>query len=232
VAFLNLPLPVATDGLASWRKELNPARVGVRQVRGTLPEMLATLEPLTTHARPRELLIQTANPGWTAYFDCGADGTDGVSFVGHLTRTLKCRGVIVSSIPHTFGTALEQPGRLGAVQFELLGPDDTEFLNYVRTISVAHDGNRWHFEAGGTTQDFEVISHYSARRIKDRFTSGILKEYCQALGLSPFDPTFYEAMGSLVEIQITLSDQALSLSLEQAQKRIGIKPGISPQVNG
>ncbi|MET8147896.1 hypothetical protein ACIBSW_25085 [Actinoplanes sp. NPDC049668] len=194
--------------------------------------MIAMLAPLTTHARPRELLVQTANPDWTAYFDCGADGTDGVSFVGHLTRTLKCRGVIVSSIPHTFGTKLEQPGRLGAVQFELLGPEDTEFLNYVRTISVTHDGSRWQFEAGGTIQDFEDISHYSARRIKDRFTSDVLNQYCQALGLSPFDPVFYGAKGSLVEVEIVLSADALSLSLERAQQRIGVKPGISSRVNG
>lgn len=224
VGFLRLPLAVAAESLASWRASLAPERIAVRPVVGTLEQLLTSLEPLTIPEVPRELLVPTTNPGWTAYFDCGADGSDAIGPIGHLTRTCRCQGLVVTTVPHTMGTTVETPGRYGAVQFQLFGPDDTDFLNYVRVVSVAHDGSRWRFDASGAVQPFENVSAYSARRIKDRFTSAMLAEYCTALSLAPFDPTFYGPGGVLVEDTTPLPADVVVVSLAEAQQRLGIKP--------
>src|SRR5207248_6144953 len=146
---------------ADWRRELHGA-VTERRLEGDLVALVSQLQPLTGGVRPRELLLGTADESWTAYLDCGIQGTDPISPIGHLTRTLQCQGLAVTAIPHTVGTGLEIPGRYGAVQFQMFGPLATEFLNYVRTLSLTNDRGRWRFDANGTVQDFERKELYSA----------------------------------------------------------------------
>ena len=124
-------------------------------------DLVGRLEPLTGGSRARELLRATSSPQWTAYLDCGLDGTDADTAVGQLCLDLGCTGVTVASVPHTVGTGLEDPRRYGAVQMSLYGPLQTGFLNQVRTVSVAHDGNGWRFDANGTPQDFEMPDVYT-----------------------------------------------------------------------
>jgi hypothetical protein len=69
---------------------------------------------------------------WTAYFDNSLRGTDAVSAVGYLSRKLQCQGLAIRVKPHTIGVPGVRRGRAGAVQFELFGPLQTTFLNYVR----------------------------------------------------------------------------------------------------
>jgi len=230
IGFLQLPLAEAAETLAGWRRELHGA-ARTEEVFAALPEMLARLEPLTLAVRPRELLVATERDDWTAYFDCGLHGGDPVSIVGHLTRTVRAAGVVVRSVPHTIGT-IEQPGRHGAVQFELFGPLPTSFLNYVRTVSVAHDGSKWRFDATGTVQDFEDTERYTARKIRDRFTSEQLAAYCAAMGLRPFDEGFYRPAGILVESPVRLPPGAAELPLAETQRQLGIRPGVAADVPG
>lgn len=229
IGLLELPLAEAQEALAGWRKVLHGA-VRVTRVTGQLPQLLGHLEPLTGAVRPRELVVATQNPRWTAYFDCGVDGSDPEPVIAHLSRTVGCQGLVVSAVPHTIGTGLESPGRHGAVQFYLFGPLKTEFLNYVRTISSVHDG-RWRFDVNGTVQDFEEIESYEKRRIRDRFTSDMLVRYCAALSARPLDEDFYAAEGTLVESAVSAPSTA-SLTLTEAQRQWGIVPGVAPQVAG
>lgn len=189
MGFLQLRLEEAVEALAAWRRSLTGGKVSVEEA-GRFPQCLHRLEPLVAGARPQELLVQ-ASDGWTAYFDCLLRGTDAVSAVGHLSRTVRCQGVAVAVIPNTVGVPGIKEGRFGAVQFELFGPLPTEFLNYVRTISAAHDGNRWVFSANGVEQWFEEADAYEARRVRERFTLEMLERYCKALGIDVFDPERY-----------------------------------------
>jgi hypothetical protein len=231
IGFLRLPLDEATQALAEWRRHLH-GKVGVTQLSADLPELVTALEPLTGGVRPRELLVATAEAAWTAYFDCGVQGGDPSSVVGHLTRTVRCHGVVVCSVPHTLGTSLETPGRYGAVQLELYGPLMTDFLNYVRTISLLHDGSRWRFDANGTVQDFEQTDSYRARRVRDRFTSEMLASYSAALGLRPFAADFYPGPAVVVESPVSPPDEGKVLSLAEAQRWLGITPGTAERVPG
>lgn len=100
IGFLELPLDDAADALVTWRKRLH-GEVTVSRPRGGFPEVLSLLEPLKGGSRPRELLVAVGSH-WTAYFDCGLNGGDPISAIGHLSRTVKCQGVAVRTNPHTY----------------------------------------------------------------------------------------------------------------------------------
>lgn len=232
--FLRAPLDEAANAFLEWRGQLHDSATATPVV-GEFSELVGRLEPLTAAIRPRELLVATTNRDWTAYFDCGLQGGDPFSSLGHVTSWKHWHGVVVSAIPHTDGTGLESPGRFGSVQFLMLGPAPTDWLNYVRSVGVTHDGHsRWEFEAAGTVQDFEQVQAYTARRVRDRFTTTMLSDYCAALGLRPFDVDFYERAGVLVESRLRLDPALdfLTLSLAETQKQLGIVPGVADQIPG
>jgi hypothetical protein len=54
-----------------------------------------------------------------------------------------------------------------------------------------NDGGRWIFETDGEMQAFEEPENYQAKRIRDRFTIKMLERYCRALGIEPFEISFY-----------------------------------------
>jgi hypothetical protein len=220
--FLKLDLQTAGDFLASWRKT-HLHTLETAQVAGSLREMLGQLQPLTVPRR-KELIVETGSE-WTAYFDNGAKGADPVSTMGHMTRTLKCWGLTVSCVPHTLTKKdRNAKGTYGAVQFELLAPEAGEFLNYERTLGAVNDGGRWVFDAVGTVQPYEKPEHYSALKVRDRFTDAMLEEYCLALGIRLFDPEFYGPAGLLLTTHDPLPAICPRWTLQEAQDYFGIRP--------
>ena len=117
-------------------------------------------------------------------------------------------------------------------QFELFGPLPTDFLNYVRTISASHDGSRWRFDASGTVQAFEHPERYEARKVRDKFTAEMLAEYAAALGVQPFDESFYAERGILVETRQKVPRKGLSMSFADTQHYWGIVPGVAGRIPG
>ena len=219
----------AAEQLATWRRSLYPS-VSLRQVSGELADLLAHLEPLTGGSRPRELLVEVG-PRWTAYFDCSLRGTDAVSTVGHLSRTAGCQGVAIRCVPHVAAREA-RPARLGAVQFEMYGPLSTEYLNYVRTVSVTFSGSKWQFSATGTEQVFEEVETYKSSRVRYRFTSDMLERYCRAIGLEPFTVASYGPNAVLLESAVSLAASGHVMTLADAQRWLGIEPGIADGLPG
>lgn len=222
MGFLRAPLDVVADGLVAWRREIHGS-VQSERLPGGLRDHVSNLEPLTGGVYPRELVVVTANPEWTAVFDCGVEGGDPSTTVGYLARTLPVQGVVVVSIPDV-PPAAGRPQRFGARQFEMFAPIPTDFLNYVRTVSVVRDGDRWRFDANGTVQDFEDVGAYKRRRVAERFTSTMLVDYAAALGLKPFERGFFPGPSVLVRNPAVPPAGGLVLSLEDAQRRAGIVP--------
>lgn len=220
IGFLRAPLDFVASGLLAWRRAIHGSAEACR-LAGGLRDNVMALEPLTAGARPRELLVATGAPGWTAVFDCGVRGGDQTTTVGYLARSLRVQGVVVVSVPDV-PAAAGRPPRFGARQLEMFGPDMTEFLNYVRTISVVRDGKRWRFDANGTVQHFEDVEAYSRRKIADRLTGSMLVAYTSALGLRPFEMDFFPGPSVLVRNSAEPPAGALVLSLHAAQQRAGI----------
>ena len=231
IGFLRLPLADVGQGLAAWSRSLY-GDVSVDPLSGPLPRLVRHLEPLTGGSRARELLLATAGGEWTAYLSCNLSGSDPGPVVGHLCTALQCTGLTIDVVPHTQGRRGGTGGRYGAVQLTMFGPLRTDFLNQVRHISVAHDGSRWRFDASGTEQDFETPERYTARKVRERFTSDVLAEYCGALGLHPFDEHSYGPDALLLTSAVQTAPDGKVMSIEQAQQFFGIDPARDAQVPG
>ena len=143
--------------------------------------------PLVVGENLSYLFIPTRS-SWTAYVENALRGTDASSAMGYMARAQRCRALRMNAVPHTLGKG---KGRYGGLTLELYGPRQTHWLNVVRAIQVLNDGGHWEFIESGEPFPFERLEQYKAKRIKERFTLEMLKEYLRHLGLSPFEEHFY-----------------------------------------
>jgi len=195
LGFLEVRAEYAARAYAAWQAGLMAPRgisVEVRPVSGTLDQVLSALLPMTRPEALRDLFIPTRG-SWTAYVENGWGGTDAASTMAYMSRTLGCRGLRVVAVPNTYR---QGKGRYGAVMLEVYGPNRTAWINTVRALSASNDGGRWSFEQFGEPFAFEKVEQYQARRVRDRFTFDMLKQYLQHLGLAPFEEDFYLPEGA------------------------------------
>jgi hypothetical protein len=190
VGFLERPLGDVLTATEAWYRSLG--RRWTKSMLGTQPllDQLMALAPL--QVPPRRQLIVGTKGNWTMHADNSRGGGDSVSWVGHLSGVLKCHGVIAEHVPSS-----QYP--YPSTQFELLGPEGTPPLRYIRTVSAGiYDEGRWRFLANGPVQPFEKVERYSARKIRDRFDRALLIEYLGALGIRADDPDFFTS-GTLLD---------------------------------
>jgi hypothetical protein len=222
IGFLETGAEHAARAFSAWRAGLLAARgiaVQARPVLGTLEQGLSALLPLTSPETQRELFIPTRSV-WTAYVENGWGGTDASSPMSYMARTLGCRGLRVVAVPHTYRKGR---GRYGAVMLEVYGPHRTSWLNHLRAVSASNDGGHWVFDQFGEPFPFERLERYQERRVRDRFTFEMLKEYLGHLGLSPFEEDFYLPQGApawLVERTGPVLPTHEEFTLEQARERL------------
>jgi hypothetical protein len=222
IGFLELPVDEAIRGYTAWQESIHAPlgrAITLEQVSGTLDQVLSSLLPLTSIISTRELFVPTASV-WVAFFDNGWRGSDAAAPMSYLAQALGCRGLRMTAIPDTMDAAPADPrSRYGAVVLEVYGPEPTRFLNYVRTISVVNDGGRWCFDQSGEPFPFERVERYVGRK-QDRFTSEMLSDYLDQLGLRPFDESFYlpqGTMASLIRKQGSLPPGLRNYTLAQAR---------------
>jgi hypothetical protein len=195
MGFLETDAAHAARAFAAWQQGLlasDGVTVAVRPVTGSLEQVLSTLLPLTDSETQRHLFIPTRG-AWTGYIENAYRGTDAASAMAYMARTLGCRGLRVVTVPHTYRN---RKGRYGAVMLEVYGPHQTASINTVRVVSSSNDGGHWVFDEFGEPFPFEKVEQYQARRVRDRFTFDMLKEYLSHLGLSPFEERFYLPEGA------------------------------------
>jgi hypothetical protein len=228
IGFLEVPLVEVLEVLRDWRTELY-RHVTITRLETGFPDALRSLEPLVLGARPREILV--AAGGWTAYFDSGGNGTDAGPPVGVLAERIGCQGLVATAVPNIRRVSGVQLRRYGQVMWQLFGPLDGHFLNYVRTIGLTNDGV-WHFDLVGTEQAFEETDAYAATNVRHRFTSEMLERYCREIGIDVFNENFYGPECVLVESDLRLPTKLDELTLVEAQQRLGIVPGVVDTVPG
>jgi len=196
MGFLELGAKQAAQAFATWQEGLMTPRgisVEVLPVTGTLEHVLSRLLPLTSGETQRELFIPTRST-WTAYLENGWTGTDAASPMRYMARWLSIRCLRVVAVPHTLRG---DRGRYGSVMLGVYGPEQLgKISNTVRALAAANDGGRWVFEQSGEPFPFEQVEQYQARRVRDRFTFEMLKDYLRHLGLAPFEEDFYMPPGS------------------------------------
>ncbi|WP_146209611.1 hypothetical protein [Vitiosangium sp. GDMCC 1.1324] len=90
-------------------------------------------------------------------------------------------------------------------------------------MSASNDGGHWVFDQSGEPFPFEKLEQYQARRVRDRFTFDMLKDYLRHLGLSPFEEDFYLPEGApawLVEKTGPVVATHAEYTLAQARERL------------
>lgn len=220
IGFLELPLEEAIGHLVDWRHELAEVFT-TRHVRGNFEAVLKHLLPLTA-PRVRRTLVQTRGNRWTAYFDNGTGGPDAVSPLGYLARRTERRAVVAIHVRQTIRRD-RMTGMWGGAQFHLMGPGGSRPLGYIRVIDATNDGGRWDWGTSGKVQPFEHPERYTARLVRDRLTRDTIEEYCQALGIDVYDPSFYGPEAMLMETHGEY-DQMTEWTLEQARRQYLLEP--------
>ena len=182
---------------------------------GSLEENLLELPPLTIGSQPKVLLASTALDGWTAMFEGDALGQGVAQLVSYAARRLLgVRGYFVTSKP----AASRPDSSLGARQFRVLGPEAR--LGEVRAVwLIENNPGRWDFGTVGEEQPFEDVEAYGSRRRRDRFTEEMLAGYAAAVGLRPWDESFYRNPSYLVTNAATIR---YPFTLGQARVRLGL----------
>jgi hypothetical protein len=197
MGFLELEAEPAAQAFATWQRGLpmsHDSTIEVLPVTGTLEQALSSLLPLTGGETRRRLFIPTRG-AWSAYVSNQWTGTDAASPMRVMASLLRIRCLRVVAVPHTLRK--NGGGRYGSVMLDVFGPKQPgKILNYLRTLYAANDGGRWVFGQSGEPFAFEQVEKYQERRVRDRFTLEMLKDYLRHLGLCPFEEDFYLPPGS------------------------------------
>ena len=106
--------------------------------------------------------------------------------------------------------------------FTLYGPEQTDWLNVVRSVAAVQDNGRWEWSESGAPQPFEDTAAYNRRRVRDRLTLDMTATYCGALGIQPFDESFFGTVGQLVE-NLNITGNVRSETLQQARAWHGLE---------
>lgn len=187
IGFLQCNSELAADVFQNWQSAIQIERgvsVSISQLSCDFPSAMKTLLPLTSVEARRYLFLPTES-NWTAFLDNGHQGTDAFSHLSYLAERISCNAVRMTYIAEGISD------RYPATILEMYGPHRTDFLNIVRSISCAIDGDKWVFSADGEVQSFEDVNRYSTRVTKNRFTGEMLAGYLSRLGILAFDENFY-----------------------------------------
>ncbi len=215
IGFINAPID---DVVHAFEHRLTSTYDGgeILQLSGSLQESLLRLQPLTIGIRPRILLASTTSPNWTALFDAHANGQGVAQDTTVTAQKLKTRGYYVACSPPMGKT----DGKLGGRHFRVLGPET--LLGEIRSVDlIENNPGRWYFEVGGEVQPYEVLEAYERRRKTERFTEDMLVDYAAAVGLRPWDESFYTSPYYLITSE---GRPVRSYTLEQAREKLGLPP--------
>jgi hypothetical protein len=223
VGFIEARATEIADAFIAWMSPIQSKRgvtIKSRPVVGSLEEALDQLLPLTNVERRRYLFVPTTSR-WTAFFDNGVRGTDAFSTLSFLARSTSVRAGSFTAVPDQDIYRQGRTRRYGASILELYSPEDKEFLNYERSISLANEGGgKWEFHAAGTIQPFEEEEFYRKRRVEDRFPLELLSRYLKALEFDGFSEDFYQLTsdqpGVLVEKVGPLAPGVKEYSIQEA----------------
>mgnify|MGYP000845752268 FL=1 len=185
-----------------------------------LEEALLQLQPLEGFLHPRVLVASTALNGWSAVFNGRIHGLGGRGLSVRLSRALRVPGYFVAAAP----PASDPEHFPGFRQFYVLGPQTgRDHVRAVWVVDEEEDVGRWHFGTDGEVQPYEDVEAYRRRRRTDRLTERMLVDYAAAVGLRPWEDSFYRPPFHLItslrlgrdRFQRTLAQMRTEMKLDE-----------------
>jgi hypothetical protein len=217
--FIEISFSVYCNAFISWWKGLE-IDFETFSFDADLKEAMLRLEPLQ-NPQNRYLITETRSR-WTAIFSNSRLGSDVASPVSYLCKVLGCHGVGIQCSPSLTKREGEKTSIVSyaATSFTLDGPHETAWLNQIRHVSARKDGGPWKFFQRGEVQPFEQVEHYENKHIRDRFTPEMLESYCAALGILPFDASFYGPKSFLVHQLTKFPATSPKMTFQEAQAHL------------
>ena len=205
-SYLKAPFAAVVDHLTTWRREL-----GHKLEQRAVPSLSSVVTALEPFEAPwtREVLFDCGE--WTAYLNNGLYGGDPTACAPYLSASMAVECCIATHSP-SYG-----PGH-AQTSLEVLGPNGTPPLMYVRSITAHAEDGRWSWRTSGEPQAFEDVERYNARRIRDRFPRSLLIEYLQKMGISADDAGFY---GHGVAISQRVAYERRQMAAQQVREWLG-----------
>jgi hypothetical protein len=153
-------------------------------------EGLRRLLPIRLRAT-RFLVVATAQARWSAIFHNGYENPD-MRVVGGVSELIRGRVIYYYSLEHSLKTIApgERIGHMGGYAFWVF--DSGKPYDPDRTLTSIRGDKRWEFEQSGDPLPFEDTKRYNLPKPLDRFNKQVMIQYFAALGLFPFDVSFYE----------------------------------------
>ncbi|MBZ9751945.1 hypothetical protein K7W42_13880 [Deinococcus sp. HMF7604] len=183
LSFLEAPLPQVVQGFGTQQRALGRACRTSPPLQEQTGNSLMRLRPLSFLGRPH--LFVPTDSRWTAYFNDYPLGTNMQAIVPDLARSLACRALWIEALP--WQTNTEPTEALG---FTVLEPHRSDWR---RSVGLRNQNGFWRFWQLGTPLPFEDTVRYRFRRRQRRFDLTCLRHYAGALGVRPFDESFYLA---------------------------------------
>ncbi|MDX1990239.1 MAG: hypothetical protein SFV17_26335 [Candidatus Obscuribacter sp.] len=193
IYFAELP----PDGIVAALKDREKKFANGRSISASALSMLAlesALDQIPKDSSPDEsyfLLVPTES-NWTAIFESsGKDGADVNTTPAIISRFGHCRVCVAAaardtSVEHRKDRKIKLS--FGSVRFDLLNEGECQ-----RNIQSMNEGTgRWVFYSYGSPLEFENLSAYKNKRVKDRFTVDDLNYVLASnFGIRYKDLTFY-----------------------------------------
>lgn len=137
---------------------------------------LNMLNPFSAPVRTK-YLFSPAGDGWTAFHDNGLMCADPASAMSVLSKLMSVRTVRVQSCEDLF----DENGKrreYGGTIFEVFEAGET--IRYVYSVN----DDRWKFGQRGHPFEFENLSDYEKKSIKERFNIESLLRYMSSMGIA------------------------------------------------
>jgi hypothetical protein len=214
---IEAPLEVCVERLVGAeigeRGVLSVARPGepaADPLHASLDEAVGYLSHLTHPATRRVLFAVSAR--WSAVVDNARDGSDFADdqrWFSQRCGARSCRVVDVEGATRQVRGYVVRDGYPARI-FELADEEGRT----VRSVRCALDGDRWDFRVSGPELPAEAGFDYTARRKRDRFTSGNLQTLLASLGVDPPVPAAFDAADRFVLLAERLKDRQWASEVE------------------
>jgi hypothetical protein len=165
---------------------------------------LQSLYPLS-NPPTRYLVLPTTAAGWTAVLTNNS-AFENQDFMAGLNRITGGRVVYHFSRDHTLKKVRGNLYVGHAGGHALYVYDSGKPFEPDRALSCVKENGGWKFDQYGEPFPFEDVSRYQLLTKRDRFDGQLLREYLKAMGLFPFDPSFFPVSDSDPGILVERTD--------------------------
>lgn len=181
----------AAEAYIKWQTPLvreYGQRLKVETISTDLDSALEGLLPIIPSST-RHLFFPCRN-GWTILFENGFQGTDNTP-VCMLAKSMP--SVTIRVVENSILSTFHYPATIWSVY------DGDQWPK--RHVAAMDDGGQWVFPQVGEPLPFEDLEKYKTRRIRDRFTPTLLRQYLAEFSAFPYDLDFYLAGEQAIRIE-------------------------------